>query len=78
MTVTAQSHVISVACPEGSGRNFLNLVVTSAAVMIVSWKRFEGAVAALRRLQEAGLPLVLATSTISGTRAPVLRAIWQG
>jgi ribonucleotide monophosphatase NagD (HAD superfamily) len=47
-------------------------------VLIVSWKRFEGAVAALRRLHEAGLPLALVTSTISGTRAPVLRAIWQG
>jgi ribonucleotide monophosphatase NagD (HAD superfamily) len=53
-------------------------LLTSAAVLIVSWKRFEGAVAALRRLHEAGLPLALVTSTISGTPGPVLRAIRQG
>jgi ribonucleotide monophosphatase NagD (HAD superfamily) len=44
-------------------------------VLIVSWKPFEGAVAALRRLREAGLRLALVTNTISGTRASIAAAL---
>src|SRR5262249_52519030 len=40
-------------------------------VLTVSWKPLEGAVAALRRLRAAGLPLALVTNTTSPTRAPI-------
>jgi len=41
----------------------------------VSWTPSGGAVAALRRLREAGLPLVLVTNTISRTRASIAAAL---
>jgi len=50
-------------------------LLTSAAVLIVSWKPFEGAVATLRRLREAGLPLALVTNTVSRTRASIAAAL---
>ena len=39
-------------------------------VLTVSWQPLEGAVAALRRLRAAALPLALVTNTTSRTRAP--------
>jgi ribonucleotide monophosphatase NagD (HAD superfamily) len=44
-------------------------------VLTVSWKPLEAAVAALRRLREAGLPLALVTNTISRTRASIAAAL---
>jgi len=44
-------------------------------VLIVSWKRLERAVAALRRFREAGLPLALITNTIACTRAWIAAAL---
>ena len=41
----------------------------------MSWKRLERAVAALRRLREAGPPLALVTNTISRTRASIAAAL---
>jgi HAD superfamily hydrolase (TIGR01458 family) len=40
-------------------------------VLTVSWKPVEGAVAALRRLRAAALPLALVTNTTSRTRASI-------
>jgi len=47
----------------------------AAPVLIVSWKRLERAVAALRRFREAGLPLALITNTIACTRAWIAAAL---
>jgi phosphoglycolate phosphatase-like HAD superfamily hydrolase len=76
LSVTAQSHVISVArvlevVAVTSKYGFL----ASAARPIVSWKPVEGVVAALRRLCEAGLPVALVTSTTSRTRASIAAAL---
>ncbi|MFE7262476.1 HAD-IIA family hydrolase [Streptomyces sp. NPDC057592] len=40
-------------------------------VLTVAWKPLPGTVAAMRRLREAGLPLVLVTNTTSRTRASI-------
>ncbi|WP_327368382.1 HAD-IIA family hydrolase [Streptomyces sp. NBC_01217] len=40
-------------------------------VLTVSWKPLPGTVAAMERLREAGLPLVLVTNTTSRTRASI-------
>jgi len=44
------------------------VLIDIEGVLTVSWKPLEAAVAALRRLREAGLPLALVTNTISRTR----------
>jgi HAD superfamily hydrolase (TIGR01458 family) len=44
-------------------------------VLTVSWKPLEGAVAALRRLRAAGLPMALVTNTTSRTRASIAAAL---
>src|SRR5262249_59166441 len=44
-------------------------------VLTVSWKPLEGAVAALRRLRAAGLPLALVTNTTSPTPASIAAAL---
>jgi len=44
-------------------------------VLTVSWKPLEGAVAALRRLRAARLPLALVTNTTSRTRASIAAAL---
>ncbi|MCX4846914.1 HAD-IIA family hydrolase [Streptomyces sp. NBC_00893] len=40
-------------------------------VLTVAWKPLPGTVAAMRRLREAGIPLVLVTNTTSRTRASI-------
>ena len=44
-------------------------------VLTVSWQPLEGAVAALRRLRAAALPLALVTNTTSRTRASIAAAL---
>ena len=44
-------------------------------VLTVSWKPLPGAVAALRRLRAAAVPLALVTNTTSRTRASIARAL---
>ena len=47
-------------------------------VLTVSWKPIEGAVAALKRLREAALPLALVTNTTSRTRESIAAALAGG
>jgi len=51
------------------------LLIDIDGVLTVSWKPLEGAVAALRRLRAAGLPLALVTNTTSRTRASIAAAL---
>jgi FMN phosphatase YigB (HAD superfamily) len=66
----------------GGGCGYGHGMVCTGAVLIdidgvltVSWKPLEAAVAALRRLREAGLPLAMVTNTISRTRASIAAAL---
>jgi HAD superfamily hydrolase (TIGR01458 family) len=51
------------------------LLIDIDGVLTVSWKPLEGAVAALGRLRQAGLPLALVTNTTSRTRASIAAAL---
>ena len=46
-------------------------------VLTVSWRPLPGAVAALRQLRAAGLPLALVTNTTSRPRASIATALAQ-
>src|SRR2546421_313143 len=59
-------------CGYGHGMAGIGAVLIDIdGVPTVSWKPLEGAVAALRRLRAAGLPLALVTNTTSRTRASI-------
>jgi len=66
-------------CGYGHGMQRIGAVLIDIdGVLTVSWKPVEGAVAALKRLREAALPVALVTNTTSRTResiAAVLAAV---
>ena len=52
-------------------RRIRAVLIDIDGVLTVSWKPLPGAVAALRRLRAAGVPLALVTNTTSRTRASI-------
>jgi HAD superfamily hydrolase (TIGR01458 family) len=59
----------------GYGRRMRAVLIDIDGVLTVSWKPLPGAVAALRRLRAAAVPLALVTNTTSRTRASIARAL---
>ena len=55
----------------GYGRRMRAVLIDIDGVLTVSWRPLPGAVAALRRLRAAGVPLALVTNTTSRTRASI-------
>src|SRR5713101_6204221 len=53
----------------GRGMRVAAVLIDIDGVLTVSWRPLPGAVAALRRLRSAGLPLALVTNTTSRSRA---------
>jgi HAD superfamily hydrolase (TIGR01458 family) len=56
-------------------RRIRAVLIDIDGVLTVSWKPLPGAVAALRRLRAAGVPLALVTNTTSRTRASIAGAL---
>jgi ribonucleotide monophosphatase NagD (HAD superfamily) len=52
-------------------RRIRAVLIDIDGVLTVSWRPLPGAVAALRRLRAAGVPLALVTNTTSRTRASI-------
>jgi HAD superfamily hydrolase (TIGR01458 family) len=63
---------LSSGCGYGHGMRRIDAVLIDIdGVLTVSWKPIEGAVAALKRLRGAALPLALVTNTTSRTRESI-------
>lgn len=56
-------------------RRISGVLIDIDGVLTVSWKPLAGAVPALQRLHEVGLPLALVTNTTSRTRASIAAAL---
>lgn len=56
-------------------RRIRAVLIDIDGVLTVSWRPLPGAVAALRRLRAAGVPLALVTNTTSRTRASIASAL---
>ena len=59
----------------GRGMRIAAVLIDIDGVLTVSWRPLPGAVAALRRLRAAGLPLALVTNTTSRPRASIAAAL---
>src|SRR5690349_925721 len=64
-------------CGYGRGMRIGAVLIDIDGVLTVSWRPLPGAVAALRRLRAAGLPLTLVTNTTSRPRASIATALAQ-
>jgi HAD superfamily hydrolase (TIGR01458 family) len=71
-TLPAGALGLGSGCGYGHGMRRIGAVLIDIdGVLTVSWKPIEGAVAALKRLREAALPLALVTNTTSRTRESI-------
>src|SRR5215469_905575 len=62
-------------CGYGRGMRIGAVLIDIDGVLTVSWRPLPGAVAALRQLRAAGLPLALVTNTTSRPRASIAVAL---